>query len=184
MRVVSGLGVKRSWRIAGLVRQAHLMKISGRFSQNEISLPRRRFVKHLSAVTGLVILPKSITSGIASWGEDDKIIIDTHYLSGSEAETFISLARDSTNLAQFQEKIKTEFQGLFELHVDNANALEVTGCNLIIVRFEVRGGMQSSVYSIVYNKKSHQEVETIYALFYPLDEKDVRVDAGIGATTA
>jgi hypothetical protein len=101
MRVISGLGLKRSWRIAGLVRQAHLMKISGRFSQNEISLPRRRFIKHLSAVTGLVILPKSITSGMASWEKDDKIIIDTHHLSGSEAETFISLARDSTNLAQF-----------------------------------------------------------------------------------
>lgn len=41
--------------------------------------------------------------------------------------------------------------------------------------------MQSSVYSIVYNKKSHQEVETIYALFYLLDKKDVRLDASIGS---
>jgi hypothetical protein len=185
-RMALGLGPRRAWRVVRLVyRTGSGLAREGRrrFLQNDFATSRRSFLKGIMAVAGLAILPQSKGSAVASQQGYDKNPFNTRHLSGPEAEEFISLARNSVSLQGFQQKLEKLYQGRFELRVDKVNVLEVTGHDLVIVRFAISGGVPSSVFAIIYNKQSRQEVDTIHALFYPLDRQQFQVDASAGETS-
>lgn len=89
LRVISGLGLKRSWRIAGLVRQAHLMKMATNPHHSE----RRYFIKSAAAIfSGMLLLPGRTLRDLYQIPPE---LTDLNPLSPEEKAYFLSFIRNS-----------------------------------------------------------------------------------------
>lgn len=173
LRLVTGLGPRRAWRVARLAWEAGALLSMMKPPMNS---GRRTFLHATAVAAAGVFIPRSSGSGQSSG--DDTTVID---LPPAAARPYLEAATSSSQYHTFLDKLQRDYPDVFTVDLANSRASEIQSSKQkdkgqIVVAIPLTGGAGYSGFSIAFDLKDDHITEDMATFAIVNPDQNIAVE--------